>query len=96
MWLCGPLEEEVCGYAFSTFKVDELNYQSSHKELLAVKKVIHHYKLYLKPSRFLVRTNLKIMPGMLKLKCLLTDSHSRIHKWITWIENFDFDIKYKP
>jgi hypothetical protein len=33
---------------------------------------------------------------MLKSEKILTDSHTRIQKWVVWLENFDFDVEYKP
>ena len=58
--------EFICGYGSGSFKNAELNYPSSHKEILAVKKTVTHFILFLKPVKFIIRTDLKIMPGMLK------------------------------
>jgi hypothetical protein len=33
---------------------------------------------------------------MLKSKKVLTNSYTRIQKWDVWLENFDFDVEYKP
>jgi len=33
---------------------------------------------------------------MLKFEKLLTESHSRIKKWIMWLDNFDFTVQHKP
>ena len=33
-------KENVCGYGSGSFKAAELNYPSSHKEILAVKKTV--------------------------------------------------------
>jgi len=44
----------------------------------------------------LFRTNLKILPDMLKSKKVLTNSYTRIQKWDFWLENFGFYVEYKP
>jgi len=89
-------QEEICGYASGAFKNAEINYPSSHKEILAVKKTVNHFKLYLKPVKFIIRTDLKIMPGIFKNENLMAENSSRILKWFLWLQNFDFEIVYKP
>ena len=89
-------KEHVCGYGLGSFKATELNYPSSHKEILAVKKTVQHFILFLKPVRFIIRTDLKIMPGIFKNENLIAKNSSRILKWFIWLSNFDFDIVYKP
>jgi hypothetical protein len=88
--------ETVCSYASGSFRGEEINYPSIHKEILVVKKTVLHFRLYLKPVKFLIRSDLKILPGMLKSENLLTKSHSRIKKWILWLDNFDFTVQHKP
>ena len=56
----------------------ELNYPSSHKEILAVKKNVQHFILFLKPVKFIIRTDLKIIPGMLKNETVMAENNSRI------------------
>ena len=79
-----------------SFKNAELNYPSSDKEILVVKWIVNHFKLYLKPLRFIIRTGLKIMPGIFKNENLMAENSSRILKWFLWLQNFDFEIVYKP
>ena len=88
--------EEVCAYASGSFRGAELNYPSSHKEILAVKKVVQHFRLYLKPVKFVIRTDLKIMPGIFKNENLMAENNARILKWFVWLQNFDFELVYKP
>ena len=64
-------KEHVCGYGSGSFKATELNYPSSHKEILAVKKTVQYFILFLTPVRFIVRTYLKIMPGIFKNENLM-------------------------
>ena len=63
--------ENICGYGSGAFKGAELNYPSSHKEILVVKKTVKHFKLFPKPVKFTIRTNLKIMPGIFKNESLM-------------------------
>ena len=88
--------ENVCGYGSGSFKAPELNYPSSHKEILAVKKIVQHFILFLKPVKFVIRTDLKIMPGIFKNENLMAENSSRILKWFIWLSNFDYEIIYKP
>ena len=36
------------------------------------------------------------MPGILKNENIMAENSSRILKWFLWLQNFDFDIVYKP
>ena len=47
-------KEEICGCTLGALKNAEINYPSSHKEILAVKKTVKHFKIYLKPSILLL------------------------------------------
>ena len=89
-------KDHVYGYGLGSSKATELNYPSCHKEILAVKKTVQHFILFLKPVRFIIRTDLKIMSGIFKNENLMAENSSRILKWFIWISNFDFDIVYKP
>ena len=73
-------KEEICGYASGALKNVEINYPSSHKEILAVKKTVNHFKPYLKPVKFIVRTDLKIMLGIFKNENLMAENSSKILK----------------
>ena len=70
----------MCGYGSGSFKAVELNYPSSHKEILAVEKTVQHFILFLKPVKFVIRTDLKIMPGIFKNENMMTENSSRILK----------------
>ena len=52
-------KEHVCGYGSGSFKAAELNYPSSHKEILAIKKIVQHFILFFKPVRFIIRIDFK-------------------------------------
>ena len=61
-----------------------------------MKKTVHHFILFLKPVKFVIRTDLKIMPGIFKNENLRAENSSRILKWFIWLSNFDYEIVYKP
>ena len=77
-------------------KAAKLNYPSSHKEILAVKNTVQHFILFLKPVIFVIRIDLKIMPGIFTNENLMAENSSCILKQFIWLSNFDFDIVYKP
>ena len=85
-------KEHVYGYGSGSCKAAELKYLSSHKEILAVKKIIQYFFLFLKPVRFIIKTYLKVMPGIFKNQNLMAENSSRILKWFIWLSNFDLDI----
>ena len=87
--------ENICGYGFGAFKGAKLKYPASHKEILAVKKTVMHFKLFLKPVKFIIRTDLKIMPSILRNESLMAENSSRILKWFSWLRSFDYEIVYK-
>ena len=88
--------ENVCGYGSGSFKAADLNYPSSHKEILAIKKTVQHFILFLKHVKFVNRTDLKIMPRIFKNENPMAENSSRILKWFIWLSNFDYEIIYKP
>ena len=69
-------QEEICGFSSRALKNAEINYLSSHKKILAVKNTVNHFKLYLKPVKFIIRTDLKIMPGIFKNENLMVENIS--------------------
>ena len=58
--------ETICSYASGSFWGVEINYPSTHKELIVVKNTVLHFRLYLKPVKFLIKSDMKILPRMLK------------------------------
>jgi len=87
-------KEEVCAYASGTFLEAEKNYPSS-QEILAVKKDIKKFRLFLKSVHFIVKRDLRYMKGMLQNKRLLEQGNSRVLRWALWLDGYDFDIIYK-
>ena len=88
-------KELVCAYSSGAFDDTENKYPSSHKEILAVKRGIKRFHLFLKSVRFIVRTDLKHMKSILAKKKLLEQGNTRVLRWALWLECFDFDIVYK-
>lgn len=69
-----------------------MNYPSSHKEFLAIKKTILHFKLYLNHVKFIMKIDLTILAGILKNNSFLTDNNTHVQKWVVFLQNFYFDI----
>jgi hypothetical protein len=83
-------------YASGCFKELELKYPSSHKEMLASKNGIKRLWLFLKPVHFTVRTDLKHMKGMLSNHRFLEQGNNRVLHSSLCLDEYDFDIEYKP
>jgi len=58
--------EKIYMYTSNTFKEEELNYPSCHKEIMVVKLSIARFKLYLKPIKLIVKIDLKHKLDMLR------------------------------
>ena len=89
-------KEDVCAYDSSSFHGAEQNYLSIHKKILAIKKAVKHFKMYLNPIKFIIRTNFKIIPSIFKNENLMAENNSGILKWFVLLQKFYFDIVYKP
>ncbi|KAL2505433.1 RNA-directed DNA polymerase [Abeliophyllum distichum] len=50
-------EEKLCSYASGTFNTAEKNYHINEKEILAMKKAITKFRLYIISNKFLIRTD---------------------------------------
>lgn len=85
MWIC----------LSCSFKGVELNFPSSQKKILAVKKIVQHFRLYHNPIKLIIWIDLKIIPRILKNETSLQENSSHILKWFGWLQNFDFEIEYK-
>lgn len=44
----------------------------------------------------MVRTDLKIMSGMIKENCEPIDNNVCIMRWVVWLDKYDFAIEHKP
>jgi hypothetical protein len=83
-------------YSSGYLKSVELNYPSSHKEILPVKNGIKRFRILLKAIHFTVRMDLKHMKGMLSKHKLLEQGNNIVLRWSLWLDGYDFEIEYKP
>lgn len=70
----------------------QLNYSTTHKELLASVKGINHFKHYLLGRKFTLETDHK----PLKYLQMTTHPNRRFIRWSLFLQDFDFDIHYIP
>lgn len=85
--------EEICRYASGTFSKSQQNYHINEKELLAIKKAIEKFEIYL-GEKFVVRTDNKSAISFIKGSITdLLPNKQRI-RWQTWFSQYHFDIEH--
>nr|WNH14479.1 reverse transcriptase [Physostegia virginiana caulimovirus 2] len=87
-------DELICRYGSGSFAGAQLNYHSNDKEILAVKRGISKFLVYLKPVKFLVRTDNKNFTYFLKNKIDGKDNNGRRVRWQNWFYYFDFEVEH--
>lgn len=86
--------EELCGYTSGSFAGSEINYHSNEKEILAVKRVISKFRLYLASNQFLVRTDNKNVKAFMNIKVQNDYKQGRLIRWQQWFSHYKFDVEY--
>jgi hypothetical protein len=78
--------------ALESRKLRELErlYSIYDKEMLAIMHALTKFRQYLVGNRFVVKTNHNSLKYFLEQK----DLSERQQKWVTKVQNFDFDIEY--
>nr|KAJ0216629.1 hypothetical protein LSAT_V11C300116250 [Lactuca sativa] len=87
-------EEQICRYTSGSFKAAEKNYHSNEKELLAVKRVITKFSVYLTPVNFLVRTDNKNFTYFLRTKIAGDNKLGRLIRWQEWFSRYTFTVEH--
>ncbi|KAL2497125.1 orf y [Abeliophyllum distichum] len=86
-------EEKLCSYASGTFNTAEKNYHINEKEILAMKKAITKFRLYIISNKFLIRTDSSTYKSFLKCQVHPDYKQSRLIRWQMWFSHYDFDIE---
>jgi hypothetical protein len=70
----------------------ELNYSTVEKECLAIVWACKHFRPYLLGNPFQIWTDHKGLSWIFNVK----DPSSRLLRWRLLLEEYEFEIKYKP
>lgn len=79
-------------YASRTLNKSECNYSTIEKELLAIVWATNHFRPYLYGRKFLILTDARSLCWLFKCR----DASSRLVRWRLKLEEFDYEIQYKP
>lgn len=95
--LAQPLDEDfsntvVIEYGNRMLESAETRYSAHDKEFLAVVYFTHYYRQYLIGKRFFLYTDHQALKYVLTIK----DPPSRLFRWLVKLQDFDFDIIYRP
>lgn len=84
--------DKPIAFASRTLNKSEENYSAIEKELLAIVWACRYFRPYLYGRKFTLYTDHKPLTYSLNLK----DSNSRLIHWRLYLEEFDYEIKYRP
>jgi transposase InsO family protein len=89
----GPIGKDLpIAYASRTMNKHELNYSVTEKELLAIVFAVKCFRPYLFGNRFLIVTDHRPLTWLFNVK----DPGSRLIRWRLKLEEFEYDVVYKP
>jgi transposase InsO family protein len=84
-------EERVIAYASKTLNKSQQNYCTTKRELLAVVSFVRLFRHYLTGRKFILRTDHAPLLWLKNFK----DPEGMYARWITILENFDFESQYR-
>jgi hypothetical protein len=84
--------ERPIAYCSRHLNETERRYHTTHRELLAVKDGVMHYRMFLQERPFTIYTDHQPLIALLK-KSIIEDS--RTQRWIWTIQEYSFELKYR-
>jgi len=84
-------EERLISYASKTLGKTQRNYCTTRRELLAVVRMVEHFRHYLWGRRFRVRTDHSSLRWLLNFK----NADGMISRWISRLAEFDMEISFR-
>ena len=84
--------ERVIAYGARKLNTAEKNYSSHKGELLAVIFFLRHWKYYLQPKRFILRTDHEALKWIRNIE----EPKGMILRWLETLSNYDFEIQFRP
>lgn len=88
----GQGRERVIAYASRTLQPLEMKYPTTHKECLAIIFGIEQFRYYVFGQKFSVVTDHHSLCYLMKVR----KPYGRLTHWALRLQEFDFDIVYKP
>jgi len=84
-------KEHPVSYTSRTFNKAERNYSPIERELKAIVWRVKHFRPYLYGRKFKIITDHRALVWLMNLE----DPHSKLFRWKTEMEEFEFEIIYK-
>lgn len=88
--------EKLCRYTSGSFSGAELNYHINEKEVLAIKKAIKKFSIYLLSKPFIIRTDNTYFKSFLKAKNPTDYKQGRLIRWQQWFNYYQFTVERIP
>ena len=85
-------QERVIAYASRCLTKSELNYCTTHKELLALITHLRKFRHYLLPAKFTIRTDHFSLKWIQSIK----NPSGQLARWIEELSAFDYEIEHRP
>ena len=84
--------ERVIAYASTALSASQINYCTTHRELLAVVRMIQRFRHYLWGRKFTIRSDHSSLRWLLNYK----DADGMLARWLAKLQEFDFHIEHRP
>jgi len=85
-------QEKVIAYASRTLGKPEQKYETTTKELLAIVTGLKQFRQYLLRRRFVIRTDHAALTWLRRT----AEPMQQLARWLTFIEQFDYEIEHWP